>query len=49
MGDYAFAGPLGGELIAFWNGCSPGTRDMITYADKIGLPFRIITYKFKKP
>lgn len=44
MGDYAKAGPIGGRLIAFWDGKSPGTSDMIEYADSIGLPFRVIHY-----
>ena len=30
MGDYADG------LIAFWNGTSPGTKDMIDYMEKLG-------------
>jgi len=44
MGDFAKAGRAGGRLIAFWDQHSPGTRNMITYADAIGLPFDIINY-----
>lgn len=33
-----------GELIAFWDGVSRGTRDMIDVAGKYGLIVRIIEY-----
>ena len=44
MGDYAKAGPDGGGLIAFWDGASRGTKDMIEYAKKIGLSVKIVNY-----
>lgn len=49
MGDYAYEGPYGGCLFAFWNGYSPGTRHMITYADSISLPVRIFHFKSTQP
>jgi hypothetical protein len=39
MGDYADA------LIAFWNGESTGTRDMINYATKQGLRVVVVKYE----
>lgn len=44
MGDYAAAGPDGGGLIAFWDGHSRGTKDMIEYARSIGLPVKVVNY-----
>lgn len=38
MGDYA------DELIAFWDGTSPGTKDMIDYMNKLGKKVTIIRY-----
>ena len=38
MGDYA------DELIAFWDGSSPGTKEMIEYMEKINKPVRIVKY-----
>lgn len=38
MGDYA------NHLIAFWNGVSRGTQDMITYATNKGLEVKIVRY-----
>ena len=38
MGDYA------DELIAFWNGTSPGTKHMIDYMNKLGKKVTVIRY-----
>lgn len=38
MGDYA------DELIAFWDGSSPGTNDMINYMKKLGKKVTVIEY-----
>ena len=38
MGDYA------DELIAFWDGMSPGTKDMIEYMKKLGKKVTIIEF-----
>lgn len=38
MGDYA------DELIAFWDGASPGTKDMIDYMNKLGKKVTVIEY-----
>jgi hypothetical protein len=38
MGDYA------DELIAFWDGTSPGTKEMIEYMRSLGKPVRIIDF-----
>ena len=38
MGDYA------DELIAFWDGVSPGTKDMIDYMNKLGKKVTVIEY-----
>ena len=38
MGDYA------DYLIAFWDGKSPGTRDMITYMQQLGKPVKVIKF-----
>ena len=38
MGDYADG------LIAFWNGTSTGTKDMIDYANKLKLMVEVIRY-----
>ena len=38
MGDY------GDELVAFWDGVSPGTNDMITYMKKLGKKVTVIEY-----
>jgi hypothetical protein len=39
MGDYADV------LLAFWNGTSTGTKDMIDYATKKGLLVEVFTYE----
>ena len=39
MGDYA------DELIAFWDGKSEGTKDMIEYTEKLEKPVEIIYFK----
>ena len=39
MGDYAEA------LVAFWDGRSAGTLNMIRYAKKIGLEIRVYNYE----
>lgn len=39
MGDYADA------LIAFWNGKSRGTKNMIDYMMKLNKPVKVIIYK----
>lgn len=39
MGDYA------NHLIAFWDGTSRGTQDMITYAINKGLSVKIVKYE----
>lgn len=39
MGDYA------DELIAFWDGTSPGTKDMIDYMKKLNKKVTVINYK----
>jgi hypothetical protein len=39
MGDYSDV------LIAFWNGTSTGTKDMIDYATKIGLLVEVFLYE----
>lgn len=44
MGDYALAGTDGSSLIAFWDGSSGGTKDMIEYARSIGLPVKVVNY-----
>ena len=41
MGDYA------DELIAFWDGVSPGTKDMIDYMNKLGKKVTVIEYQRK--
>jgi hypothetical protein len=38
MGNY------GTHLIAFWDGRSPGTKDMINYATKKGLEVKVVRY-----
>ena len=38
MGDYA------DMLVAFWNGKSTGTKDMIDYATKKGLVVKVVMY-----
>ena len=38
MGDYA------DELIAFWDGKSPGTKEMIEYMQKLQKPVRIVEF-----
>lgn len=38
MGDYA------DELIAFWDGNSPGTKEMIEYMQKLQKPVRIVEF-----
>jgi len=38
MGDYA------DELIAFWDGISPGTKDMIDYMHSLGKPVEVIHF-----
>lgn len=38
MGDFADG------LLAFWNGKSSGTNDMIGYMQKLGKPVRVISY-----
>lgn len=38
MGDYA------DELIAFWDGKSPGTKGMIDYMKKLGKPVKVVYY-----
>lgn len=40
MGDYA------DELIAFWDGKSTGTKDMIEYMQKLKKPVEVIIFKF---
>jgi hypothetical protein len=35
-------------LIAFWDGCSPGTAHMIETARKLRIPTRVISYKSKQ-
>jgi len=45
MGHYAYESPDGGGLIAFWDGVSRGTADMIKYADSLHLPIWEIHYK----
>lgn len=42
MANYADA------AIVFWNGRSPGTRDMISKAQKKGMPLRVIDYEKKR-
>ena len=42
MGDYA------DFLVAFWDGYSTGTKDMITYMKNIGKHGRVIMYKIEK-
>ena len=42
MGDYA------DFLVAFWDGYSTGTKDMITYMKSIGKHGRVIMYKIEK-
>lgn len=37
------------HLVAFWNGTSPGTRDMIRLAEKEGLQTRTIIYEPHSP
>ena len=39
MGDYA------DELVAFWDGQSPGTRHMIKYMQNLGKKVTVIEYK----
>jgi hypothetical protein len=39
MGDYAHA------LLAFWDGKSKGTKDMIDYATKKGLKVKVVHYE----
>ena len=39
MGDY------GDELIAFWDGVSPGTNDMINYMKQLGKKVTVIEYQ----
>lgn len=39
MGDYA------NHLIAFWDGKSRGTQDMITYATNKGLKVKVVKYE----
>ena len=34
-----------GFLVAFWDGSSPGTRDLITKARKVGMKVRIVRYE----
>lgn len=43
MAEYASEGDIG-VLIAFWNGESPGTRNMIKEAKKHGLITHVIKY-----
>jgi hypothetical protein len=43
MADYAVAAPAGqGYCVAFWNGVSPGTADMIKQARARGLRVQVI-------
>lgn len=42
MANYADA------AIVFWNGRSPGTKDMIYKAQKRGIPLRVIYYEKKR-
>ena len=42
MGDEAT------HLIAFWDGMSRGTADMIGYAEKLGLTVKVLRYKIKR-
>lgn len=42
MGDYADI------AVAFWNGKSPGTRDMIKYMEKLGKEVKVIQYNKKE-
>ena len=42
MANYADA------AIVFWNGRSPGTKDMIYKAQKKGIPLRVIYYEKKR-
>jgi hypothetical protein len=37
-------GQIGTHLVAFWNGKSPGTEDMIKIAGKYGLKKRVIIF-----
>ena len=35
-------------LVAFWNGKSRGTKDMIDYAEKIMIPVKIVKVEYEK-
>ena len=47
MGDFAKRATRS-MLVAFWNGKSAGTKDMIDYAEKIGIPVKIVDVEYKK-
>ena len=47
MGEYANDADIG-LVIAFWNGESAGTKDMIDYANKINLPVYIVHTEYEK-
>lgn len=34
----------GEQLVAFWDGQSPGTKQMIEYSESIGMPMKVIIY-----
>lgn len=42
MGDYA------DELVAFWDGRSPGTKEMIEYMQKLHKPVRVVEFDLSK-
>lgn len=42
MGDYAT------DLIAFWDGKSKGTKDMVDYMRKLGKPVHVVLYNLRK-
>lgn len=44
MAEYAGSDDAFGVLIAFWNGTSKGTRNMIRIADRYGLKSYVIKY-----
>jgi hypothetical protein len=35
-------------LVAFWNGKSRGTKDMIDYAESIMIPVKIVEVEYEK-
>jgi len=44
MAEYAAEGPWCGNLVAFWNGETPGTKSMIKYALNFGLQTHVMRY-----